>query len=49
MLYFILGISLVLNLIAVLAFIYIYKKIIKNTKLSAMEQIIKKGMDFWDV
>ena len=48
MLYFILGISLVLNLIE-LAFIYIYKKIIKNTKLSAMEQIIKKGMDFWDV
>lgn len=49
MLYFILGISLVLNLIAILVFIYIYKKIIKNTKISTMEEIIKKGMDFWDV
>lgn len=49
MIYFILGISLVLNLIAILAFIYIYKKIIKSTKLSTMEKIIQKGMEFWDV
>lgn len=49
MIYFILGISLCLNLIAILGFIYIYRKVIKNTKISAMEEVIKKGMEFWDV
>ena len=49
MIYFILGISLVLNLIAIITFIYIYKKIIKNNPLEQLKKMCNIDKDFWDL
>lgn len=46
MIIFILGISLCLNLILILGYIYIYKKVIKNNPLSKIQNIDK---EFWEL
>ena len=46
MMSFILGISLCLNLILILGYIYIYKKVLKNNPLSKIRNIDK---EFWNL
>ena len=46
MMTFILGVSLCLNLILILGYIYIYKKVLKNNPLSKITNIDK---EFWNL
>lgn len=43
---FILGISICLNLIMILGYIYIYKKVLKNNPLNKLKNIDR---EFWDL
>lgn len=46
MISFILGISLCLNIILILGYIYIYKKVLKNNPINRLKNIDK---EFWNL